>query len=159
MGWMGSIWGGEFLVGDVRGFQRAAHLAVSAAARGRRPPSDSPIAWRWPTCAPCWAMLALLAGVARAVRSRRAAHRGADDGAPGQHAAHVVRPGGCSMPWRRLLGVCSEASYEAQAAIALEMAAMAGGRRGCPTQSLRRRGLSLRLVAASGVQSWGVVQP
>ena len=45
----GAIWGGEFLIGDYRGFRRAAHLRTSACpAASRR--SASPGGWRRPIC-------------------------------------------------------------------------------------------------------------
>jgi hydrogenase maturation protein HypF len=43
----GTVWGGEFLVGDYRQFRRAAHLRRVGMPAGSRP-SASPGGWRSP---------------------------------------------------------------------------------------------------------------
>ena len=47
----GSVWGGEFLVGRSRGFERVGHLSACRC-RGARPRSASPGAWPRSFCAP-----------------------------------------------------------------------------------------------------------
>jgi len=142
----GQIWGGEFLVGDGRGFQRAAHLQylpLPGGDQATRKPYRIALAY----------VLALL-GHARLPETLGDIARQEGDLLAQMLAQRVNTPltssaGRLFDAVSALLGVCREVSYEAQAAIALEMAA--GG--GAPLGKAEPYPYALEQV--EGVQSWG----
>jgi len=120
----GTVWGGEFLVGDARGFLRAAHLRPF-----RLPGGDAAVQapWRvalallWETygeAAFAWQELALLAG-------RRAAERTliAQMLARGVNSPLTTSAGRLFDGISALIGLRQEITFEGQAAMALEFAA------------------------------------
>ena len=144
----GHIWGGEFLVGDGRGFQRAAHLEYLPL-----PGGDQAIR--------CPYRVAL--AYVRALLGDRPLPPSLE-GIPEQEgriiAAMVSRrfntPLTSSMgrlfdAVSALLGVCHLATYEAQAAIELEMLAH-GGRLDVPPYAFA-------MEAVDGVEHWGRAEP
>lgn len=118
----GHIWGGEFLVGDGRGFCRAGHLQYMPLPGGDQ-------AVRHPARL-AWAYLRTLA-------PNEAERLDLGLGATERQVLEAMLARGVGTPWTSsagrlfdavsaLLGVCREASYEAQAAIELEMIAQPG---------------------------------
>jgi len=139
----GQIWGGEFLLGDCAGFQRAAHLQCLPLPGGdqavRRPYRIA------------WAYLQSLLGddVAR----RALPWVPADEGetlsrmiARGINTAQTSSAGRLFDAVAALLGLVRQTSYEAQAAIRLEMAA----------DGARSSGVyPWMVVDADDLQGWG----
>ena len=169
----GAVWGGEFLVGDAAGFQRAAHLQYLPL-----PGGDAAIHRPYRLAyaylrqllgdAPLPETLAFVGEAERATLEAMVA-RGIN--APPNSSAGRLFDAVSS-----LLGVCHEASYEGQAAIALEMKAAEGDRVGTvgghAGPPLRRQwvGAVLRdrpsdtdtypyaITSHGGVQRWGRVE-
>ena len=150
------IWGGEFLLGDARGFQRAAHLqylplpggegaihhpARLAWAYTRALLGDVPGPWAWPP-----ALRALPEQERRAVEQMLAQQINTPLTSSAGRLFDAVSA---------LLGICRETSYEAQAAIELEMAAGWAATGGGPYEMA----YPYEVVAVEGVQSWGTVAP
>ena len=123
----GTIWGGELLVADYRGFRRAGHLSPVAIPGGER--RDTPArAHRARTPARGGRGL----GRAAAVRARRAA-----SGSCACSARMLETGAGCTTATSAgrlfdavaaIAGVRQDCTYEGQAAIELEAAAARGGR-------------------------------
>lgn len=127
----GTVWGGEVLVADVAGFERAAHLRAVALPGGVaaiREPWRMALAWLWaaggpealdrfgPQLADGWQLVVRLL-----------------EAAPGPAAPTTTSAGRLFDAVAALLGVRSHASYEGQAAAELEALArssMGGARRG-----------------------------
>ena len=144
----GRIWGGEFLVGDGRGFQRAAHLQylpLPGGDQATRKPYRLALAYlntllgdRPPP--------KTLAGVPAQERE-----------VLGQMLARGINTPLTSSAGRlfdavsAILGVCRETSYEAQAAIALEMVASCGD----PPENVAPYAYALDYE--EGIQNWGRV--
>ena len=141
------IWGGEFLVGDAQGFQRAAHLQYLPLPGGegaiRRPYRLALAYWR--------ALLgeAPLPDTLRDIPEAEQ-HNLAAMVARGVNTPLTSSAGRLFDAVSALLGVRRETSYEAQAAIELEMIAEAAGSTDQP--------YPYDLVAVEGVQAWGRVQ-
>ncbi len=118
----GRIWGGEFLIGDGRGFCRAAHLEYLPLPGGDQAVHHpARLAWAYVrTLAPQEAE-GLEVGLTPAERQ-------ALEGmiARGVNTPKTSSAGRLFDAVSALLGICREASYEAQAAIELEMAAQSG---------------------------------
>ena len=140
----GGIWGGEFLIGDARGFQRAAHLAYLPLPGGdqaiRRPYRIS------------LAYLQALGLEDRLPAPLRAISEEERDAvktivARGLNCVQTSSAGRLFDAISSMLGICHEASYEAQAAIELETLAETyrGEGGGYPYESRD----------SAGVQSWG----
>ena len=119
----GHIWGGEFLIGDCRGFQRAAHLQYLPLPGGdeavRRPYRIA------------WAYLQTLLGqevAERALPDLPALERETLTRMVAReiNTAQTSSAGRLFDAFSALLGLSHETSYEAQAAIRLEMAADKG---------------------------------
>jgi len=144
----GRIWGGEFLVGDGRGFQRAAHLQYLPL-----PGGDQAI--RKPYRLALAYLLALLGdrplppALARAPEQERRII--ATMVARGLNTPLTSSMGRLFDALSALLGVCAEATYEAQAAIELEMLAQGGDLDAPP--------YPFALEVADGVEGWGQVEP
>ena len=115
----GTAWGGELLVGDLAGFERAGHLWPVRLPGGDRAVREP---WRM-ACA--WLLEAGWEGPLPGPDRRRAAQ-----------VAELVRTGVAAPPTTSmgrlfdavaaLCGVCSEVTYEGQAAVELEAAAEPG---------------------------------
>ena len=116
----GHIWGGELLVGDYRGFRRAGHLEYLPMAGGER-------AIRNPYRLTLGYLYRLLGSVPGEVAARYGAPE--ELGLIQQQIERELNAPVTSACGRlfdavsALLGVCARTSYEAQAAIELEMAA------------------------------------
>ncbi|NLG28402.1 MAG: carbamoyltransferase HypF [Chloroflexi bacterium] len=113
----GHIWGGEFLVGDARGLQRAARLQYLPLPGGEaaiRHPARLALGYLWSLLGDA----PLPAGLAMVSQVERDAVRALLPGAPQTSSAGRLFDAVAAT-----LGVCAEVSYEAQAAIELEMAA------------------------------------
>ena len=144
----GRIWGGEFLIGDARGFQRAAHLQNLPL-----PGGDSAIRKPYRIALAYWQALlgehplpAALARIPEAERTAIAAMVTRGINAPLTSSA-----GRLFDAVSALLGICQEASYEAQAAIELEAMAQRPWHDAEP--------YPLAIEEYEGVQSWGQVRP
>ncbi len=169
----GAVWGGEFLVGDAAGFERAAHLQYLPLPGGdaavhrpyrlayaylRRLLGDVPLP----------ETLAFIGEMERAALDAMVAQ--AINAPPNSSAGRLFDA------VSSLLGVCHEVSYEGQAAIALEMAATEGDRAGTvgghagPPLPIDAVGAVLRdrpsdtdtypyaITSHSDVQRWGRVE-
>lgn len=144
----GRIWGGEFLVGDGRGFQRAAHLQYLPLPGGEaaihRP---ARIAWAYlRTLLP-----ERMGEVALGLSDKEC------EALDAMMARGVVTPltssaGRLFDAASALLGVCRETSYEAQAAIELEAVARLSG---APQAKGERALYSFDLVVEGAPQVWG----
>jgi len=143
----GCIWGGEFLVGDGRGFQRAAHLQYLPLPGGDRA-----------TIKPYRVALAYhqaLAGddtLPESLTSIPAVERQALRQMIGRgiNTPLTSSAGRLFDAVSSLLGVCRETSYEAQAAIEMEMIA---------EPDSDAVAYSWGYAETDAVQSWGVVRP
>lgn len=138
----GAVWGGEFLLGDARGFERAAHLEVLPLPGGDAATANPyRIAWAY-----LWALL----GRDEAARLRVPS---AERDVLAQMVGRSLRTASTSSAGRlfdavsALLGVRRTVSYEAQAAIELEALA-----RPCGAPATYRWGVETQ----AGVQRWGV---
>jgi hydrogenase maturation protein HypF len=123
----GSVWGGELLVGDLHGFERAGHLLQVALPGGDRAAREP---WRM-ACA--W--LAATDGVAQAPAGLRAAVTARTWDAVAVLARSSRGPRTTSAgrlfdAVAALAGLCTTATYEGQAAAELEAAATRCGERG-----------------------------
>jgi hydrogenase maturation protein HypF len=124
----GAIWGGEWLVGDYRGFRRVAHLEYLPL-----PGGDAAIRQPWRIAAAyVYALLGTEAAPEALIPAGQATflYR--------QIERRVNTPLTSSMgrlfdAVSALLGVCTEATYEAQPAIELEQVAAPVGRDAIPT--------------------------
>ncbi|MBM3190576.1 MAG: carbamoyltransferase HypF, partial [Chloroflexi bacterium] len=116
----GRIWGGEFLVGDGRGFQRAAHLQYLPL-----PGGDQAIRKPYRIALAYWRALLGDRPLPSTLRGISAAEVEAIETmvARGLNAPLTSSAGRLFDAVSALLGVCPQASYEAQAAIELEMVA------------------------------------
>ena len=114
----GAIWGGEWFIGDVRGFQRAAHLEYLPL-----PGGDAAIHNPWRTAA------AYLHALLPPEDYPTGVFCSADVMLVRQQIEHKINTPDTSSMGRlfdavsALLGICDQASYEAQAAIELQQAA------------------------------------
>jgi hydrogenase maturation protein HypF len=116
----GHIWGGEFLVGDGRGFQRAAHLQylpLPGGDQATHKPYRLALAYLCALLgdAPFPSALGEILPQERETIAQMVAR--------GLHTPLTSSAGRLFDAVSALLGVCREISYEAQAAIALEMVA------------------------------------
>ena len=151
----GSIWGGEFLVGDARGFQRAAHLAelpLPGGDQAVRKPYRIALAYLAAALGPV-PLPDTLSEVSTdiPIRDEQAAIQGMI--ATRTNTPWTSSAGRLFDAVAALLGVCQEVSYEAQAAIELEMVA---GDPDLPTPDVPAREVyPFDLQARPGVQSWG----
>jgi hydrogenase maturation protein HypF len=141
----GHIWGGEFLVGDARGFQRAAHLAYLPLPGGDAA-TQKPYRIAWAYLAetlgePAADVVALDEQERAALRSMLAA---------GTRVARTSSMGRLFDAVAALLGVRREVTYEAQAAMELESLAWDGSDARAYPWALRRE---------TGVQALGHVPP
>jgi hydrogenase maturation protein HypF len=138
----GTSWGGELLVGDLRGFERAGALNTVAL-----PGGDAAARQPWRMAASWLAAAhgdpgALPAGLARRVQPER-----------WRNVARLIAAGIASPPSSSvgrlfdavsaLCGLCVESSYEGQAAIALEAAVSPGERGAYPLTVADRGALTL----------------
>ena len=149
----GAIWGGEFLVGDAAGFQRAAHLAYLPLPGGDaavRRPYRLAYAYlqRLLERAPLPDRLAFIPPGERAVLDAMVSR---SVNAPPTSSAGRLFDAVAS-----LLGVCHEATFEGQAAIALEMAA-AGASAALPAEPAFPDAYPYTVSRLAGVQRWGRV--
>jgi hydrogenase maturation protein HypF len=140
----GAVWGGEFLVGDGRGFERAAHLEYLPLPGGDAATANPyRIAWAYP-----WALLGR-------DESERLGMPPAERDTLARMAASGLRTPRTSSAGRlfdavsALVGVRRSVSYEAQAAIELEALARPDG-----SDASYHWGIE----AQSGVQRWGQTQ-
>lgn len=140
----GRIWGGEFLVGDARGFQRAAHLEYLPL-----PGGEGAIHKPYRLALAYTRVLLKTDEVPEPLLDIPEAER--------RLIAHMV-DGHLQTPLTSsagrlfdavsaLLGVCCETSYEAQAAIELEMLSDADDAASLP--------YPYEISASNGVQAWG----
>ncbi len=117
----GAIWGGEWFVGDYRGFQRAAHLEYLPL-----PGGDAAIHNPWRTAA------AYLHALLPPEDYPTGVFCSADAMLVRQQVEHKINTPETSSMGRlfdavsALVGICDQASYEAQAAIELQQAAETG---------------------------------
>ncbi|HHX43669.1 MAG TPA: carbamoyltransferase HypF [Chloroflexi bacterium] len=152
----GATWGGEFLIGDATGFERAAHLQYlplpGADAAIRRP-------YRL-----AYAYLRRLLGnvpLPETPASMSAAERATLDAmvARGINTPPTSSAGRLFDAVAALLGVCHEVTYEGQAAIALEMAATPGAPGALSQDDPSARDVYPYAITAHGdVQRWGRVE-
>lgn len=138
----GHIWGGEFLVGDGRGFCRAAHLEYLPLPGGDQAiHHPARLAWAY----------------VRTLAPEEAEHLKLGLAPSEQHAlermiAHGINTPRTSSAGRlfdaisALLGICREASYEAQAAIELESSAQ---------PAVFAEPYPFEIAPAGAPQSWG----
>jgi hydrogenase maturation protein HypF len=147
----GRIWGGEFLLGDARGFQRAARLQYLPLPGGEgaiHRPARLALAY----------VRALLGDVDLPPALRALSEQ--ECAAVETMLAQQINTPLTSSAGRlfdavsALLGVCHETSYEAQAAIELETLAL-----GAPLAEAAEPAYPYEAVAVEGVASWGVVEP
>lgn len=147
------IWGGEFLLGDGRGFQRAAHLQYLPLPGGEgaiHKPYRLALAYLHALFGECPLPPAL---------------RGLPDEERRNLIAMVERrvntpltssAGRLFDAISALLGVCQETSYEAQAAIELEMEATAWE---ANQRTTTPKPYPYEAISRPAVQQWGLVQP
>ncbi len=141
----GSIWGGEFLVGNSAGFWRAGHFAQLAMPGGERAAREP---WRMAYAA----MRALNSIEAARIFPEWLARRSAEEIAAAEFAmesgTNAPRTSSCGRLFdavASLTGLCDIAHFEAQAAIRLEFAA---------DESVRQPyGFELRAEAQQGMMS------
>jgi hydrogenase maturation protein HypF len=115
----GTVWGGEFLIGDRRGFRRAAHLrpvALPGGDRAAREPWRMALVHLQGAGVPADPFLEAIAESERVLVRRLVGARGLLTSSVGRLFDAVAS----------LLGVCQRASFEAQAAMALEDLASSG---------------------------------
>jgi len=148
LGLDGRIWGGEWLVGDGRGFQRAAHLQELPLPGGDaavRKPYRIALAYLQALGVSAEGVPAL-AGVPSSQREmiERMVTKGI-------RAPLTTSAGRLFDAVAALLGLCPETSYEAQAAIRLEVAADAHFSGGLP--------YPYEIATAGTPQTWGSAQP
>jgi len=172
----GTIWGGEFLLGDARGFQRAAHLQPLPLPGGEAAihhPARLALAYVRTLLGsvPLPGDVALPGHVAS--RSNTPPLPPALRALPEQERATVAQmlARGINTPITSsagrlfdavsaLLGLCSTATYEAQAAIELEMAAGRGGPLWPPCgDDTPETSYPYEVASVAGVQAWGAVEP
>jgi hydrogenase maturation protein HypF len=109
----GTVWGGEFLIGDRRGFRRAAHLrpvSLPGGDRAAREPWRMALVHLEAAGVPSDPFLEGIAGPDRVMVRRLA----------GTRTPLTSSVGRLFDAAASLLGLCQRASYEAQAAMALE---------------------------------------
>jgi len=121
----GRIWGGEWLVGDHRGFERAAHLAYLPL-----PGGDAATAHPWRIAySYLWALLGpglpgrVLRGVVPPEVNEAQLRLLSTQLERGLYCPQTSSMGRLFDSVSALLGICAHASYEAQAAIELEAVA------------------------------------
>jgi hydrogenase maturation protein HypF len=115
LGTDGTVWGGELLVGDLRGFERAGHLhpvRLPGGARAVREPWRMACAWLLAAGVEPPPALVAAAGAAWAPVRRLAAG--------GPNAPVTTSMGRLFDAVSALAGVCTHAAYEGQAAVELE---------------------------------------
>ena len=148
LGTDGTIWGGEFLLGDAKGFERVAHLRPF-----RLPGGDAAV--REPRRTALAILLALLGDEAmeredlECVRSFSPGERDvlAQMVAKGVNAPVTTSAGRLFDAVASLLGIAQKTSFEGQAAMALEAAALEGSASSAGDGHLPD---PLRLVVPSG---------
>ncbi len=134
----GTIWGGEWLVGNYQGFRRMAHLEYLPL-----PGGEAAIAAPWRLAAGyLYTLLGPDAVPPALIPASWADRQGGQAGLPllyRQLDRRINTPLTSSMgrlfdAVSALLGVCTEVTYEAQAAVELEMVSqnLRAGRRACP---------------------------
>ena len=131
----GNLWGGEFLVADLRGFERVGHLAPVTMPGGTaaiREPWRMAVAW------------AAAAGVEAALRRRPSRRGGGSRGSEPRTGHH--EHGTAVRRHRRAPRARTAVTYEAQAAIALEAAARTVARTEAPSYPVDVRGEAGQLV-------------
>ena len=120
----GTVWGGELLVGDLAGYERAGALAAVPMPGGERAVQEP---WRM-ACS--WLLAAGVAAAGALVECRRARSAGARWRrwrAPAWRRRSPRAWGGCSTPWARCAACARAVTYEGQAAVELEALATAAG--------------------------------
>jgi hydrogenase maturation protein HypF len=142
----GRIWGGEFLLGDGRGFRRAAHLAYLPLPGGEAAihrPLRLALAYAQSLASelPLPLALAAIPATEREIVAQMVAR--------GVNTPLTSSMGRLFDAVAAALGLCDVASYEGQAAIALEMAAT--------PLAEHESAYPFALVAQGEVQQWGQV--
>ena len=118
----GTVWGGEILVGDASGFERAGHLwpvRLPGGDRAVREPWRMACAWLVEASGPEVPLPPALDGRVEASRWRTIAHLASE----GVAAPVTTSAGRLFDAVAALCGLCPEATYEGQAAVELEAAA------------------------------------
>ena len=114
----GAVWGGEVLLADYDGYERAAHLRYVVAARRRRRRAQSRAGWRCRTC-----MRRCRVGPAAALCRRvhaDGARRARRQLATGLGCTPTSSMGRLFDAMSSLAGVCHRVAYEAEAAMRFE---------------------------------------
>jgi hydrogenase maturation protein HypF len=142
----GHIWGGEFLVGDGRGFQRAAHLEylpLPGGDQATHKPYRLALAYLYALLGdlPLPDTLMAVPSSERELIAQMVARQ--------IHTPLTASAGRLFDAVSAVLGVCRETSYEAQAAIALEMVAS------CKVTGKTIAPYPYTLEQAEGIQGWG----
>ncbi len=127
----GTVWGGELLLGDARGFERAAHLhpvRMPGGERAIRQPWRMACAWLLEALGPEPPLPPLLAGLVSEEEWAKVAQLAES----GLASPVTTSAGRLFDAVAALCGVRAEVNYEGQAAIELEGAADPAERRGYP---------------------------